>query len=98
VPLLPVLRAGPPQSTPLAGDPHARREGIDFQQCNNDKAAVMGILERGKKGESKIRAKVVDNTKKKTSQAEIRNHVLVGSAIFTDALKSYEGLDEFSMK
>jgi len=56
-----------------------------------DKAAVMGILERG----GKVRTKVVDNTKKKTLQPEIREHVLAGSALFTDALKSYEGLDEF---
>src|ERR1039458_6559247 len=56
-----------------------------------DKAAVMGILERG----GNVRVKVVGNTKKKTLQAEIREHVLAGSAIFTDALKSYEGLDEF---
>ena len=35
------------------------------------------------------------NTKKKTLQAELRDHVLAGSAIFTDALKSYEGLNEF---
>jgi len=56
-----------------------------------DKTAVMGILERG----GKVRTKVIDNTKKKTLQAEIREHVLAGSAIFTDALKSYEGLNEF---
>ena len=56
-----------------------------------DKTAVMGILERG----GKVRTKVVDNTKKKTLQSEIREHVLVGSALFTDALKSYEGLNEF---
>jgi transposase-like protein len=56
-----------------------------------DKTAVMGILERG----GKVRTKVVDNTKKKTLQAEIRQHVLAGSALFTDALQSYEGLDEF---
>jgi len=56
-----------------------------------DKTAVMGILERG----GKVRTKVVDNTKKKTLQKELREHVLAGSAIFTDALKSYEGLDEF---
>jgi transposase-like protein len=48
-------------------------------------------LERG----GKVRTKVVDNTKKKTLQSEIREHVLAGSALFTDALKSYEGLDEF---
>jgi transposase-like protein len=56
-----------------------------------DKTAVMGILERG----GKIRTKVVPNRKKKALQAELREHVLAGSAIFTDALKSYEGLDEF---
>ena len=56
-----------------------------------DKVAVMGILERG----GKVRTKIVDNTKKKTLQAEIREHVLAGSALFTDALKSYDGLDEF---
>jgi transposase-like protein len=61
-----------------------------------DKAAVMGILERGPKSVgSKVRTKVIDNTKKKTLQAEIRQHVLAGSALFTDALLSYDGLDEF---
>jgi transposase-like protein len=56
-----------------------------------DKTAVLGILERG----GKVRTKVVGNTKKKTLQSEVREHVLAGSALFTDALKSYEGLDEF---
>ena len=28
-------------------------------------------------------------------KSEIRDHVLAGSATFTDELKSYEGLDEF---
>jgi transposase-like protein len=61
-----------------------------------DKTAVMGILERGGKAQgSRVRATVVPNTKKKALQAELREHVLAGSAIFTDALKSYEGLDEF---
>src|ERR1022692_4139348 len=61
-----------------------------------DKAAVMGILERGPKSVgSKVRVKVIDNAKKKTLQSEIQDHVLAGSAVFTDALKSYEGLDEF---
>jgi transposase-like protein len=56
-----------------------------------DKAAVLGILERG----GKVITKVVNNTKKKTLQPEIRERVLAGSAIFTDALKSYDGLNEF---
>lgn len=60
-----------------------------------DKTAVMGILERGGKGNSRVQVKVVPSRKKKALQAELREHVLAGSAIFTDALKSYEGLDEF---
>ena len=61
-----------------------------------DKTMVMGILERGKGGKSsKVRTSVVSNRKKKALQPELRKHVEAGSAIYTDALKSYEGLDEF---
>src|SRR5438477_345815 len=56
-----------------------------------DKTAVMGILERG----GRVRTSVVPNVKKKTLQAEVRKHVEAGSALYTDALQSYEGLDEF---
>jgi transposase-like protein len=55
-----------------------------------NKTAVMGNLERG----GRACATVVPNCKKKALQAEIREHVLAGSAIFTDALKSYERLNE----
>lgn len=68
-----------------------RRAKVVTGTGGKDKTAVLGILERG----GKVRTKVVDNTKKKTLQKELREHVLAGSAIFTDALKSYEGLDEF---
>jgi transposase-like protein len=61
-----------------------------------DKTMVMGILERGKDGKSsKVRTSVVSNRKKKALQSEVRKHVEAGSAIYTDALKSYDGLDEF---
>lgn len=56
-----------------------------------DKTAVMGILERG----GKVRTSVVPNRKKTALQAEVRKHVEAGSALYTDALKSYEGLGEF---
>ena len=56
-----------------------------------DKTAVMGILQRG----GKVRTSVVSNRKKKTLHSEVRKHVEAGSAIYTDALKSYEGMDEF---
>jgi transposase-like protein len=69
----------------------SKRERVITGTGGKDKTAVMGILERG----GKVRTKVVENTKKKTLQSEIREHVLAGSALFTDALKSYEGLTEF---
>src|SRR4051812_25358459 len=56
-----------------------------------DKAMVLGLLERG----GKVRTKVVESRKKKSLQSEVRLHVEAGSALYTDALKSYEGLNEF---
>jgi transposase-like protein len=55
-----------------------------------DKTAVMAILERG----GPIRAGVVPTRKKALIQAIVREHVTPGAEIFTDALKSYEGLDD----
>ncbi len=55
-----------------------------------DKTAVLGVLERG----GKVRATVVPSRKKGALQPEVRKHVEAGSAL-TDALKSYEGLNEF---
>lgn len=60
-----------------------------------DKTAVMGILERGKDGTSKVRTAVIPNRKKKAIQAKVRKHVEAGSALYSDALQSYNGLDEF---
>jgi len=53
-----------------------------------DKTAVMGILERG----GKIRTAIVPNRRKSALQAEVRDHVEAGAALYTDALLSYEGL------
>jgi transposase-like protein len=53
-----------------------------------DKTAVMGIMERG----GRIRVKVVPNRRKSALQAEVREHVAAGSALYSDALKSYDGL------
>lgn len=54
-----------------------------------DKAMVMGILERG----GTVRAGVLPDRTKKTLQAQIKKHVLVGSTLYTDALQSYSGLE-----
>jgi len=53
-----------------------------------DKTAVMGILERG----GQVRASVIPNRKKHAIQTEVKKHVEAGSALYSDALKSYEGL------
>ncbi len=61
-----------------------------------DKTPVMGILERGKDGKhSTVRTTVIPNRKKNALQTEVRKHVEAGSALYTDALQSYNGLDEF---
>src|SRR5439155_11025970 len=54
-----------------------------------DKVAVMGIVERG----GEIRTMVVDDRKKKTLQAEVKEHVEAGAALYSDDLKSYDGLE-----
>jgi transposase-like protein len=54
-------------------------------------ALVRDILERG----GKVQAKVVADRKKVTVQKEVRKYVEAGSALYTDALKSYQGLTEF---
>jgi transposase-like protein len=55
---------------------------------SKDKTPVIGILERG----GEVRANVIPTRRKHHVQAEVRNHVKAGSAIYTDALLSYQGL------
>ncbi len=54
------------------------------------KVAVMGLLER----KGCIRTKVVPNVRKPQLQAHVRDNVMSGSAVFTDALQSYDGLGQ----
>jgi transposase-like protein len=61
-----------------------------------DKTPVMGILERSNDGKhSTVRTTVIPSRKRKALQTEVRKHVEAGSALYTDALQSYNGLDEF---
>ncbi len=60
-----------------------------------DKAAIVGLLERHGKGKnSRVRALVVLNTRRKTLSPIVRQQVVEGSEIFTDALKSYDDLGD----
>jgi transposase-like protein len=56
------------------------------------KAIVAAVPERG----GKIRARMLDTRKKRDVQALVREHVEAGSTLHTDALKSHEGLDEYT--
>jgi transposase-like protein len=64
----------------------AKRERVITGTGGKDKTVVMGIMARG----GNVRA--IDNRKKKTVQNQVREHVEAGAAVFSDELKSYEGL------
>ena len=70
---------------------HKRAEKIHGRGPDG-KAIVAAVLERG----GEIRAQVVKTRRKPDLQAMVRENVEAGSNIYTDALKSYEGLDEFT--
>ena len=53
------------------------------------KAPIVGILERG----GELRANVIPTRRKADIQGEIRANVKPGTAVYTDALMSYIGLD-----
>ena len=50
------------------------------------------LLER----HGEVRATVIPNRRKKAVQEHVREHVEAGSTVYSDELKSYEGLDEFT--
>jgi transposase-like protein len=54
------------------------------------KAVVMGLLQR----HGEVRTKVVENTRRKTLQPHVRENVEKGSHVYSDALPSYDGLDD----
>ncbi len=54
------------------------------------KAIVAAVLERG----GKVRARVVETRRKHTLQKPVRENVKPGSTLYSDALKSYDGLEE----
>ncbi len=67
----------------------AKRERVITGTGGKDKAMVLGMLERG----GNVQAMVVDNRRKAELQKQVRNHVEAGAAVFTDELKSYDGLE-----
>lgn len=66
-----------------------KKEGMKRGR-GSGKAIVFGLLER----QGRVFAKVVKDVKGATLQGEIRNRVKEGSKVYTDALPSYNGLDD----
>ena len=56
------------------------------------KTAVMGLLEHADKGQSRVKAKVIKNTQKRTLKAIIDETVKTGTTLHTDAWMAYQSL------
>ncbi len=69
---------------------HPERKRLARGRTNMGKVIVMGILER----HGEVRTKVIEDTARKTLHAEVKSNVAPGSALYTDALASYYGLDK----
>jgi transposase-like protein len=67
-----------------------RRKRMITERGVKDKIAVFGMLERG----GEVRAVVVPFRRKHHLQGHIKAHVKAKSAIYSDALLSYQGLKE----
>jgi transposase-like protein len=79
----------------LAKNMHkSRRDRVITGTGGVNKSIVHGLLERHTDKASRVKAKVIPNAKKGTVQAEVRAHVEPGSEVFTDALRSYNGLND----
>jgi transposase-like protein len=71
-----------------------RREKTIKGTGGSGKAAVLGIVERGDFGKSRIKAAHIPNVRASTLQPAIRSAVEPGTHIYTDALRSYLGLGD----
>lgn len=78
----------------LAKNMHEAKRKARITKANaSDKAAVMGILQRGNGTvPSRIRARSIKDANRKVLHAAIRQNVEPGSMLFTDSLLSYRGL------
>jgi transposase-like protein len=73
----------------------SKREAKITGRGPEGKAIVFGLLDRET---GKAHATVVETRRKGQLQKDVRDNVEPGSELHTDALKSYEGLDEYQHK
>lgn len=75
--------------TYVGGKQKGHGSGSHMRREVSNKTPVVALVERG----GKVRTKVVANRRKKALQTLVRDNVEMGSNLYSDALKSYEGLD-----
>jgi transposase-like protein len=68
---------------------HKNRRKRLTGRIQEDKTTVMGFLERG----GRVRTEVVADRFKTTLQPQVRKHVEIGAALYTDAHGAYSGLN-----
>jgi transposase-like protein len=71
-----------------------KRLGISQSRSMVGKVAVMGLLARHGEDGSKVRLEVIKNRKRHQLESSITEHVEVGSAIYTDSLRSYDRMEQ----
>lgn len=66
-----------------------REQKVRRGRATDAKVPVVGMIER----DGRVRARVVDNVKRRTLQSYVRDTVKPWSTVYTDALPSYTGLE-----
>jgi transposase-like protein len=69
-----------------------RKEKIQGRGTSG-KAIVLGAMQRGPKGETKVKAKVIKSTDRETLKREVESAVEKGSTLYTDAHAGYDLLN-----
>src|SRR5439155_24535049 len=70
---------------------HKSRRANLTGRIDDDKTVVVGFMERG----GRVRTEIVQQRRKFNMQPLVHEHVEAGTALLTDALKSYIGLDKY---
>lgn len=61
-----------------------------------NKVTVMGMLQRGEDGTSKVRTMTVGGTRRHQLQSQISENIEQGSSLYTDSLRSYRNMNDYS--
>lgn len=70
-----------------------KKEKIGNARGTSGKTIVLGAMQRGPKGQTKVKAKVIKATDRDTLKREVEEAVEKGSTLYTDAHSGYDLLD-----